>query len=281
MNDDALQGMLFGAISAGDETADDGQVDELRVCALNVNSPNPSRAQRIVNWLLTTKSNTLVLTEMQPSEGGRHILACLQAEGFTTTCTPGWKDSRYLAAVATRGVEASPVQPAGFDPRVAAVDLATDETAVRLVGIYSPTNGMTTDSSHRRREFQKRLLDYLAAINRPALCVVGDLNVVEPNHQPHLPAFEDHDYAFYTGLLALGLRDAYRELNPSGGDHSWINPRFGSQRLDHSLVSVEAGELRACAYDHRTRHDDLSDHAALLTTIGPRADGAVTNGHRP
>ena len=54
------------------------------------------RAQRIVNWLLATKSNTLVLTEMQPSEGGRHILACLQAEGFTTTCTPGWKDIRYV-----------------------------------------------------------------------------------------------------------------------------------------------------------------------------------------
>ena len=46
-------------------------------------------------WLLATKSNTLVLTEMRPSEGGRHILACLQAEGFTTTCTPGWTDSRY------------------------------------------------------------------------------------------------------------------------------------------------------------------------------------------
>ncbi|MGH3701471.1 MAG: hypothetical protein ACRDQY_18800, partial [Pseudonocardiaceae bacterium] len=58
---------------------------------LNVNSPNPSRAQRIIDWLPATKSNTLVLTEMQPSDGGRHIpaiLACLQAEGFTTTCTP-------------------------------------------------------------------------------------------------------------------------------------------------------------------------------------------------
>ncbi|MGH3796129.1 MAG: endonuclease/exonuclease/phosphatase family protein [Pseudonocardiaceae bacterium] len=269
MNDDAVQGMLFGAITAADETAEDSPADELRICALNVNSPNPSRAQRIVNWLLATKSNTLVLTEMQPSDGGHHILACLQAEGFTTTCTPGWKDTRYFAAIATRGVEATPVPPAGFDPRIASVDLATDLSTVRLVGIYGPTNAMTADSSHRRREFQRRFLDYLAEINSPALCVAGDLNVVEPDHRPHLPAFEDHDYAFYTGLLALGLRDAYRELNPSGGDHSWINPRFGSQRLDHSLVSVGAGDIRACAYDHTTRSDDLSDHAALLTTIRP------------
>ncbi|MGH3831310.1 MAG: endonuclease/exonuclease/phosphatase family protein [Pseudonocardiaceae bacterium] len=267
MNDDAWQGMLFGAISADDETTDDGPVDELRLCALNVNSPNPSRAQRIVDWLLATKSNALVLTEMQPSQGGRHILACLQAEGFTTTCTPGWKDSRYFATVATRGVKATPVRPAGFDPRIAAVDLTTSDTTVRVVGIYGPTNGMTTDSSRHRRKFQSRLLDYLAEINNPALCVMGDLNVVEPDHRPHLPTFEDHDYAFYTGLLALGLRDAYRELNPSGGDHSWINPRFGSQRLDHTLVSVGAGEICTCAYDHTTRGDKLSDHAALLTTI--------------
>ncbi|MGH3939546.1 MAG: hypothetical protein ACRDTG_13130, partial [Pseudonocardiaceae bacterium] len=164
MNDDALQGMLFGATTADDATTEDGPLDELRLCTLNVNSPNRSRAQRIVNWLLATKSNTLVLTEMQPSEGGRHILACLQAESFTTTCAPGWKDSRYLAAVATRGVETAPVQPSGFDPRIAAVDLSTDDTTVRIVGVYGLTNGLTADSSARRREFQSRLLDYLAEI---------------------------------------------------------------------------------------------------------------------
>ncbi len=277
MTDDAWQGMLFGATSSEGDTTEDGPVDELRVCALNVNSPSPSRAQRIVDWLLATKSNTLVLTEMQPSEGGRHMLAALQAEGFTTTCPPGWKDARYCAVVATRGVQAAAVQPAGFDPRVTAVDLANDVATVRLVGLYGPTNGMTAESSLRRREFQGQFLRYLAEIDNSALCVMGDLNVVEPSHRPHLPAFEDHDYAFYTRLLALGLRDAYRELNPTGADHSWINPRFGSQRLDHSLVSYGAGDIRACEYDHATRSDDLSDHAALLTTIGLRAHPASTN----
>jgi exonuclease III len=279
VTDDALQGMLFGTTSTEDGTTESGPVDELSICALNVNSPNPSRAQRIVNWLLATKSNALVLTEMQPTDGGRHILACLQAEGFTTTCAPGWTDARYLTAIATRGVEATPVQPAAFDPRIVVVDLTADGVTVRLAGIYGPTNGMTADSSHRRRVFQHRLLGYLTDINDPALCVVGDLNVVEPNHQPHLPAFENHDYAFYTGLLALGLRDAYREHNPTGIDHSWINSRFGSQRLDHTLVSPGAGEIRTCAYDHTTRREELSDHAALLTTVQLRQLRSETNGH--
>ncbi|MGH3614282.1 MAG: hypothetical protein ACRDRK_17170 [Pseudonocardia sp.] len=66
-----------------------------------------------------------------------------------------------------------------------------------------------------------------------------------------------------------------------GGGHSWINPRFGGQRLDHALVSVAADEIRTCAYDHTTRADELSDHAALLTTIGLRPDRAATAGRHP
>jgi len=278
VNDDALQGMLFGAISTDDTAAETAPAGELRICALNVNSPSPGRAQRIVDWLLTTGSNTLVLTEMQPSEAGRHMLAYLAAEGFTTTCTPGWKDTRYFATIATRGFAAALVQPAAFDPRIVCADLADGHGTVRLVGIYGLTNGMTPESSQRRRDFQRRLLDYLKLVNSPGLCVAGDLNVVEPGHRPHLPAFEDHDYACYTGLLDLGLRDAYRTLHPSGDDHSWTSPRFGGQRLDHSLVGTAAGEIRTCAYDHATRHEGLSDHAALLTTVGLTTSWTAPNG---
>lgn len=71
MNDDAIQGVLFGGTEVDANTDEAGPVDELRLCALNVNSPNPGRAQRIVNWLLATKSNALVLTEMQPADGSR------------------------------------------------------------------------------------------------------------------------------------------------------------------------------------------------------------------
>lgn len=265
-----LQGMLFGTTSA-EPTQTDAQEHELRLCALNVNNPNLRRAARIIDWLLATTSNTLVLSEMHPSEGGRHILSCLEAEGYTTTCTPGWQDSRYFAVVATRGTTTSPVQPPGFDPRIAAVDLTTpNHGVVRVVGIYGPTNGMTTKSSTQRRAFQRQLIDYLTTIRHDAMCVAGDLNVIEPDHRPRLPAYQDHDYAFYTALLDLGLHDAYRLVKPDGGDHSWISPRLGNQRLDHALVSPSVGEVRTCAYDHTTRSLKLSDHAALLATITPR-----------
>jgi len=266
---DGLQGMLFGTLGDDDEDAavTPGARAELRVCALNVNSPSPARGQRLLDWLLATRCNTLVLTELQPTGGGRVILTGLEAEGFRLSCTAGWEGSRFLTTVATRGLDVVAVEPAAFDPRVVAVDLAADGRTVRMVGVYAPTNGMTAVSSSRRRDFQQQLLKHLTAINRPALCVIGDLNVIEPGHRPSLPGFESHDYAFYTALLDLGLLDAYRTLQPQGSDHSWISARFGNQRLDHALIGHNVGTIRECGYDHGPRQQQLSDHAAVLITV--------------
>jgi exonuclease III len=177
-----------------------------------------------------------------------------------------------MAVVASRGFETALVTPAPFDPRVAAVDLAAaGRPSVRVVGVYAPTNGISAESSLRRRGFQGQFLDYLAAITRPEMCVAGDLNVVEPGHRPPLEGFEDHDYAFYTRLTQSGLDDAYRSLNPDGTDHSWASDRFGGQRLDHALISPATGTIRECRYDHAPRSRRLTDHAALLVTVGPDA----------
>lgn len=69
----------------------------------------------------------------------------------------------------------------------------------------------------------------------------------------HLPAFEGHDYDFYTSLLKLGMADDYQTFWPNGTDHSWISDRYGAQRLDHTLVSPAVGAITACNYDHSPR----------------------------
>jgi exodeoxyribonuclease III len=274
MTGEDIQAMLFGTVEAPGTPADDDPGQQaLRLCALNVNSAGTDRAQPLLEWLTGTRCNVLVLTELRPSDGGRLILAGLEADGFHVARTAGWQDSQYMAVVASRGFETAPVTPAPFDPRVAAVDLAAaGPQPVRVVGVYAPTNGMTAESSLRRRGFQGQFLDYLAAITRPAMCVTGDLNVVEPGHRPPLEGFEDHDYAFYARLTqSSGLCDAYRHLNPDGTDHSWASDRLGGQRLDHALVSPAAGTIRECRYDHAPRTRRLTDHAALIITVGPDA----------
>ena len=68
MNDDGLQGMLFASTDEVEPPAT--ATDEMRLCAINVNSPSRQRAEQLLGWLLATGCNSLVLTEMRPSEGG-------------------------------------------------------------------------------------------------------------------------------------------------------------------------------------------------------------------
>lgn len=264
MRDDGIQGSLFGGL--GDDEPGTAAEHELRVCALNINNPSRQRAQQIVSWLLGTGSNVLVLTEMKPSGGGQLIIGGLDAEGFDTHLPPGWNDSPYFTLIATRGFQHRPVTDQ-FEPRAIAVDLLHDDEQIRVIGLYGPTNGMTTESSDRRRAFQKRFLAYLHGALRPKLVLAGDLNVIEPGHQPHLDSFQDHDYAFYTGLQELGLADAFRELHRATSAYSWLNGRYGAQRLDHIFATTRTGTLVSCDYDHAPRAGRFTDHAAMLATI--------------
>ncbi|WP_433513769.1 endonuclease/exonuclease/phosphatase family protein [Nonomuraea sp. CA-143628] len=265
MPDDLIQGALFGSLD--DEPAAPAPAPgELRVCALNINNPRVPRAQQTLSWLLASRSNVLVLTELKPSDGAKLIISGLAAEGFEVCLPPGWAGGSYFTVVATRGMPQTPVDGPG-DPRAVAVDVEHDDKQIRIIGLYGPTNGMTTDSSDRRRAFQKTFLEYLHAIHRPKLLLAGDINVVEPGHQPPLTSFEEHDYAFYTGLQRLGLADAFRQAHPAVHEHSWISDRYGAQRLDHLFATPATGTLVNCAYDHTPRTSHITDHAALRATF--------------
>lgn len=90
MTGEDMQGMLLGAIETpGTPDGDDPAQQDLRVCALNVNSAGTDRAQPLLEWLTGTRCNVLVLTEMRPSDGGRLILAGLEADGFHVALTAG------------------------------------------------------------------------------------------------------------------------------------------------------------------------------------------------
>jgi len=265
MPDDVIQGALFGSLDT-EPAAPAPAPGELRVCALNINNPSVQRAQQTLAWLLAGRSDVLVLTELKASDGAKLIISGLAAEGFEVCLPPGWADGSYFTVVATRGLLQTPVDGPG-DPRAVAVDVEHTGRQIRIIGLYGPTNGMTTDSSDRRRAFQKTFLEYLHTALRPRLLLAGDLNVVEPGHQPPLVSFEEHDYAFYTGLQRLGLADAFRQAHPAARDHSWISDRYGAQRLDHLFATPATGTLVNCGYDHTPRTSHITDHAALFATF--------------
>lgn len=268
MTDLGEQAMLFGAIETAEEAAQHPP-DTLTLCALNVASPNRARSHRIAEWLLGQRAQVLVLTELRNTDACRELLESLRADGYSTThAIPSSDDTEpFFAAIVTRQVVVTPIS-ATQRPRLVGVDIAVAPplTPIRLVGMYAPTNGMTAESSRRRQQFQHDTINYLRGIHTPRIVVAGDFNVIEPGHRPRLPAFEAHDYRFYTDLEGLGLRDAFRTLHPDAVEHSWLSSRFGNQRIDHTFVGPSVS-VQACVYDHAPRQLDLSDHAAMITRI--------------
>ncbi|MFT4043841.1 MAG: endonuclease/exonuclease/phosphatase family protein [Gordonia sp. (in: high G+C Gram-positive bacteria)] len=269
---DGMQGMLFGTIQEPSDSESDRET--IRVCALNVQSTGESRAQRLADWLLSTRSQIVVLSELQSNAGADLLLSCLDAEGYEVTYPPARRAAKYFVAVATKGFTSSTFEtPPELGPRVVAVRIQLPGETLAITGIYAPTNGMTHDSSLQRQRFQKESLSWLAqAATIGPLLVAGDLNVLEPGHSPHIEGFNEHDYNFYSGITALGLDDAFRVINPDKIEHSWISERYGSQRLDHAFITRRAFKVTGSWYDHQTRAEGLSDHAAMFIEFSRHID---------
>ncbi|MFB8086911.1 endonuclease/exonuclease/phosphatase family protein [Streptomyces sp. NPDC055992] len=266
MND---QDFLFGNT---DVVADDIARSQLRMLAWNMASPSLERARRQVDWLYETGRNVIVMSEVKIGEGSRHITKELESSGFIVTKARTGAEDRYMTVVATKGYAVRPLQLSFNTSRVVAARLTTHFGELDVVGLYSLTNGMSVESSRNRKKFQEQLVqalrDRLTTEPDVPMLLTGDYNVLEPGHRPASTLFEEHDYDFYRALIALGLVDGYRHIQPEGRDLTWYGPQ-GGQLLDYALMSPGAAErLTECGFDHHARSSGLSDHSALLLTAG-------------
>jgi endonuclease/exonuclease/phosphatase family metal-dependent hydrolase len=81
--------------------------------------------------------------------------------------------------------------------------------------------------------------------------------------------WDEGERAVLEGLpRELDMADAYRELDAEAPGFTW-GPRGGDpdRRLDHVFVSRQL-QLRSCEHLERWRGEELSDHVAVLASIG-------------
>ncbi|SMD24637.1 hypothetical protein [Lentzea albidocapillata] len=160
--------------------------------------------------------------------------------------------------------------------RATGVVVDTDDGPLRIVGAYVPSRDATLEKTERKKSWIDR---FHAALDRTAsdapLLLLGDLNVLEPGHQPaHRGQFAQFEYDFYTGLTERhGLTDLFRHLHPDQVEHSWARrPELG-YRYDHAHGSQAlAQRLMACEYVHQTREkmqdgSRLTDHSGLAVRL--------------
>ena len=147
----------------------------------------------------------------------------------------------------------------GYLPaRAAAVALPAPAGKVQVIGAYVPSRDAGLEKTERKRKWLAACLDTLAARDPsiPAV-LLGDLNVLEPGHQPHYPFFVPFEYDFYRALTAEhGLTDAFRHLHPDASEHSWVGRTGDGYRYDHAFCSAGlAAAISTCEYLHEPRLD--------------------------
>ena len=125
-----------------------------------------------------------------------------------------------------------------------------------------------------KREFQgavtallPRLGSHFGSCAHPVV-IAGDLNVVEPGHEPHHQIYGRWEYDFYRAFAANGFLDAYRQAHPSDMDYSWLSPQRCRYRFDYVFCSIGHGwVVQAAGYLHEPRETRLSDHSAMAVRL--------------
>ncbi len=247
------------------------------VLTWNVQHASAARAARQADWLATrAEADIVVLTEVAGGAAGQRLAGALAHHGYTTRLPDG-DGSDYRVLIATRVGHLASVDDVSSPYRphrlAAAAIILPGGSRLGVVGLYVPSRGHRERRNVAKRAFQDSvttLLPTWTSAFGPGVPVIvaGDLNVVEPGHQPHHAVFGTWEYDFYRAFGTAGYPDAFRHRHPDMADHSWYGRAGRGYRIDHLFstgMPVEA--ITDCRYLHHPHTSGLSDHAVLAASF--------------
>ncbi|MEU2870553.1 endonuclease/exonuclease/phosphatase family protein [Streptomyces olivoreticuli] len=242
---------------------------QLRLVNLNVQHASAARSRAQVAWLADQEhADVAVLTEVGAGPGGDALIQALSEAGYRGIVAPvSAGDYRTVIASRLSGLEAVPSGISFLAHRAPAARLRIGETTVGLLGLYVPSRGPKERKNEGKRAFQTavtespgRIVSELGGL----VVAAGDLNVVEPGHEPHHAVFGAWEYDFYSAFADAGLADVFRALDPDTTEHSWFGRSGNGYRFDHVFLAAEHQQLlTACSYLHAPRQEGISDHSAM------------------
>jgi exodeoxyribonuclease-3 len=247
----------------------------------NIGNHSEQRAERQLAWLATRPEQVLVLTETKASAGCRLLASAFTVAGWHVSY-PAPEPGEYGVMILAR----LQAEPGNFGDnlsylpaRAASIALPAPGGIIEVVGAYVPSRDAGPEKTERKRRWLAACQAAFAA-RRPAhpLVFLGDLNVLEPGHQPHYPFFAQFEYDFYHALTTRhDLTDAFRHLHPDAAEHSWVGRTGDGYRYDHAFCSAHlAHAITSCGYLHEPRTSGLSDHSALTATFAVPAPPELT-----
>ena len=160
----------------------------LSLLTLNIGNPSVARARRQLAWLIRRDEQVLVLTETKGSPGCRLLAEEFTAAGYAVHYPrpdPGEYRAMIVSTVPARPDDGFGDRVGYLPSRAAAVILPAPAGPVRVIGLYVPSRDASIGKTERKRQWLAACDTALAATvgEMPAI-VLGDLNVLEPDHWP-------------------------------------------------------------------------------------------------
>jgi exodeoxyribonuclease-3 len=244
----------------------------LSLLTLNIGNPSADRARRQLSWLAARDEHVFVLTETKASTGCQMLADAFTAAGWSVIY-PRPDRTEYGTMIISR-IPATPDplgQRIGYLPsRAAAVTLPLPAGPLRAIGLYVPSRDASVEKTERKRKWLAACHAALTgSTTAPPAVLLGDLNILEPGHQPRYPFFAPFEYDFYRALITEhSMTDAFRHLHPDDAEYSWVGRTGDGYRYDHAFCSQNLrDQITACDYLHQPRQDKLSDHSALSVRL--------------
>lgn len=248
------------------------QTSNFSIFCWNIANPSAERAGKQAEWLRKRSEDVLVLTEAKRSEGCIFLEHYFQAYGYNVVFPrPEGKEFGVII------VSKHPLTPSNFSAyvnylqaRAASIKLNLPSGKLEIIAVYVPSRDSSSEKVDKKKRFLESLTNALQTAPQVSMRLFcGDLNVLEPNHIPHYPFFEEWEYDFYRNITGkYQLKDAFRHLHPSIQEYSWVGRTGDGYRYDHCFVSENfLPLLKKCYYLNEPREIKLSDHSALITEL--------------
>lgn len=240
------------------------------VLTFNLNNPGRERAEWQLAYLAARREQVLVLTETADGAGCSLLEARFRAAGYSVTFPKPERGERGVMVVSRLATRPGPPTVGYLPHRAVSVTVDTAEGPLDIIGIYVPSRDAAEAKTERKRRFLEECRYGLPSGEVSARIVLGDFNVLEPDHIPRYRFFQRFEYDFYGWFAEAGYQDAFRLVHPGALEYSWVGRTGDGYRYDHAHVSTPlVGTVRSCSYVHesRTMENRLTDHSALSVRL--------------
>jgi len=229
----------------------------MKITTLNLHHGGGQRIDLCIEYLVTTRSDVLVLTEFRNNQNGIKLKQHLKDNGFSFFFSPTEGSNNSILIATRTNAYLDSIKDLTENDKHRACLVTID--GLKIMGVYF------AQKNEKQTLFKTILDDNNELLNQKSL-IIGDFNT-------GLPFQDESKESFYCVkefqcLNKVGFIDAWRSRHPDKFEYSWFSQADNGFRIDHAFVSVKLNpSIKSIKYDHSPREKKITDHSALIIDI--------------